>query len=466
MSDILKNENNDIEVIEEDFIENEEVTDEDFCDKEELIENKTEYRPAKIESERIENFYKERKEGNKKLGVTVLSCLVAFAAGVCGGVVGSMAMYTSLTEQIKPQTTIQQNTINLTEMDDYYSVSKIVSNVMPSVVAITNYSTQTIQYMFDVGEYEMESAGSGVIIGKNDKELLIVTNYHVIENSNELYVNFSTEDTQDINPLDSSQNKTGVIANVKGTDYESDIAIISIRLSDIDSETLSQLAIATFGDSTKLDVGDEVIAIGNACGYGQSVTTGVVSALNKSIDVDGTMYENLIQTDAAINPGNSGGALFNKEGKLIGINSAKMAANGVEGMGYAISISSITDILDELSALETKEKVKEENRGYLGISGYDVDEFSAQRYNLPQGVYIADISRQSSLNDSDVKVGDIITKFDGKEINTMVELQGMLAYYSAGEKVILTIQRSDNGEYIEKEIQVKLGGNQILNDLE
>lgn len=414
----------------------------------------------------------ERKEAkvkeSKKIKLPLLLCLVGFSCGICGSIIGSTLTYNTLSTKLDAELneiTIQKNIVNLVENEETYKLSDIVSKTMPSVVAITNYSTQTLQYMFNYQQVEVQSAGSGVIIGQKDNELLIVTNYHVVEGSNELYVNFSTDNTENISVIDADENKTGVIANIKGADPDCDIAIISIKLADIDKNTLSQIAIANIGNSELLNVGDDVIAIGNACGYGQSVTTGIVSALNKSITVDNTIYNNLIQTDAAINPGNSGGALFNSKGELIGINSAKMAASGVEGMGYSISISSITDILDELSSLETKEKVAENERGYLGISGLDVDTTVSKSYNMPQGVYVSEISSQSELINSELKCGDIITRLEKQKVTSMTELQKMLTYYSKGEIVTLTIYRANDGEYIEKEIQVKLSSKEALNAL-
>ena len=332
-------------------------------------------------------------------------------------------------------------------------VSNIVENVMPSVVSITNMSIQQVQNFFGgVSQYNSESAGTGIIISQTDSELLMVTNYHVIEGSETLTVTFCDGNS--------------VEADVKGTDSEHDIAVIAVALDSISSETKSAIAVATIGDSTQLKVGEPAIAIGNALGYGQSVTTGVISALGVSSNVvssgQTTTTEeegiSLIQTDAAINPGNSGGALVNANGEVVGINSSKIAGSTVEGMGYAIPISDVSDIIDNLMNQETKHKVAEEEKGYLGIIGYDVTSESAQRYHMPTGVYVDEVVENGGADKAGITRGNIITGLNGTRVESMTALQKELEYYAIGETVKVTIEiPQNNGEYQEETVEVKLG---------
>ena len=321
-------------------------------------------------------------------------------------------------------------------------VTKIVNNVMPSVVSITNMSVQQVQSFFGgTQEQQSESAGSGIIIGQNDSELLIVTNNHVVENSDTLTVSFIDNES--------------VEANIKGTDASKDLAVVAVKLSDIKDSTMEEIKVATLGDSDSLQVGEPAIAIGNALGYGQSVTTGVISATNRQLE---GYSSNLIQTDAAINPGNSGGALLNNKGEVIGINSAKIAQDSVEGIGYAIPISSASDTITDLMNQETKTKVAEAERGQIGIQGVDVTEDSAQMYYIPTGVYISEVVSGGGADKAGLTKGSVITGLNGTTIDSMSTLQEQLQYYKAGEKVTLTVQIPGNsGKYTEKQIEVTLG---------
>lgn len=322
-------------------------------------------------------------------------------------------------------------------------VSAIVEKAMPSVVAIHGKSTVQSYTFFGPQSYEAQSSGSGIIIGENDSELLVVTNNHVIEGIEELSVTFNDEST--------------VSANVKGGDSESDIAIIAINKSDISSETMNAISIATIGDSDSLKVGQGVIAIGNALGYGQSVTVGCVSALDREISVDNQTTRNLLQTDAAINPGNSGGALLNMKGEVIGINSAKYSSTEVEGMGYAIPISKVQDIIQNLSNKTTRSVVEEDKQGTIGIQGQNIDENMSKAYDIPKGIYVYKILSNGAAAKSELQEKDIITKFDGQSVRTMAELKEMLTYYASGDTVELTVERLNGSQYEEKTISITLG---------
>lgn len=320
-------------------------------------------------------------------------------------------------------------------------ISTIVENAMPSIVSITNMSVQKVQSFF--GSYQevpSESAGSGIIIGQNDSELLVVTNNHVVENSETLTVTFCNDES--------------VEAAVKGTDSARDLAVVAVPLDSIPDDTMNQIKTAVIGDSDSLKVGEPAIAIGNALGYGQSVTTGIISAKERTIDgYDG----DYIQTDAAINPGNSGGALLNINGELIGINSAKISDSTVEGMGFAIPISDVSDIIENLMNKETRTKVDEDEQGYLGIEGYDVNETGAQMYNMPTGVYIAEVTEGGAAEKAGLSKGTIITAFDGSSVSSMDSLKGQMAYYKAGETITITVQvPENNGEYTESKVEVTL----------
>ena len=323
-------------------------------------------------------------------------------------------------------------------------VSDIVENTLPSIVSITNMSVQEVQNFFGgISQQESESAGSGIIISQNDSELLVVTNNHVVEGSDTLTVTFNDGNS--------------VEAQIKGTDSARDLAVVAVPLDKISDDTMNAIKVATLGDSDSLKVGEPAIAIGNALGYGQSVTTGIVSATGRTIDGFDGEY---IQTDAAINPGNSGGALLNANGEVIGINSAKINSSAVEGMGFAIPISDASDVIQNLMNKETRSKVSDEERGYLGIKGYDVSEEGAQMYNVPTGVYVKEVMSGGGAEKAGLTKGSIITGFEGSSISGMSSLQEQLQYYKAGEEVTLTVQIPDkNGEYTEKDIKVTLGKN-------
>ena len=297
-------------------------------------------------------------------------------------------------------------------------VSDIVENTLPSIVSITNMSVQEVQNFFGgISQQESESAGSGIIISQNDSELLVVTNNHVVEGSATLTVTFNDGNS--------------VEAQIKGTDSARDLAVVAVPLDKISDDTMNAIKVATLGDSDSLKVGEPAIAIGNALGYGQSVTTGIVSATGRTIDGFDGEY---IQTDAAINPGNSGGALLNANGEVIGINSAKINSSAVEGMGFAIPISDASDVIQNLMNKETRSKVSDEERGYLGIKGYDVSEEGAQMYNMPTGVYVKEVMSGGGAEKAGLTKGSIITGFEGSSISGMSSLQEQLQYYKAGNK--------------------------------
>ena len=324
-------------------------------------------------------------------------------------------------------------------------VSDIVNSAMPSVVAITNMSVQEVQsYFGGTQQQESTSCGSGIIIGKNDSELLIVTNNHVVEGAETLTVSFA--------------NETSVEASIKGTDSSKDLAVVAVPLDSIDDDTMNAISIITLGDSDKLQVGEPVIAIGNALGYGQSVTTGIVSALDRNLDMEG-FDSKLIQTDAAINPGNSGGALLNANGELIGINTAKVNANAVEGMGYAIPISDATSVIENLMNRETRTKVDESEQGFLGIEGYDVTSEKAEMYSIPTGVFVRSVEDGSAADKAGITAECIITKFDGITIDSMSTLQSQMQYFKAGDKVevVIEVPNKSGTKYEEKTVTVTLG---------
>ncbi|MCP1108682.1 S1C family serine protease [Ohessyouella blattaphilus] len=323
-------------------------------------------------------------------------------------------------------------------------ISEIAKNVMPSVVSITNMSvSQVMDFFGGVRERESESAGSGIIISENDDELLIVTNNHVVEGNTTLTVSFIDEES--------------VEASVKGTDSTKDLAVIAVKKDDVKASTKEEIKVATIGDSTKLQVGEPVVAIGNALGYGQSVTTGIVSATNRKLDMEGFDSE-LIQTDAAINPGNSGGALLNIKGELIGINTVKANDVAVEGMGYAIPISDASEVITTLMNKETREVVPEDERGSVGVSGVDVTAENAKLYNIPQGVYVSEVVKGSGAAKADIKKGSVITAIDGTSVGNYQALSEELQYYRVGDKVTLTVQVPDeDGSYSESEVEVTLG---------
>ena len=381
----------------------------------------------------------------------VVSSAVFLATNVVGGRLlglrNSDGTTTTSSDKISNGTALSTSSSVVTS-----DVSDVVDKVMPSIVSITSMSVQEVQSFFG-GTYEQtsEGAGTGIIIGKNDTELLIVTNNHVVEGSDTLTVTFNDQ--------------SSVEANIKGTDAAYDVAVIAVALDQISDDTMDAISVATLGDSTNLKIGEPAIAIGNALGYGQSVTTGVISALGRSVSTTDTQTgetqesgAKLIQTDAAINPGNSGGALVNVNGEVIGINSAKLTGESVEGIGYAIPISDVSDLIQNLMNQETKTKVPENERGLLGITGMSVSDAFSQQIDVPAGVYVMEVSSGSGADKAGMTKGSIITAINGSSIDSMEALQEQLQYYAKGETVSLTILvPQSNGEYDEQTLEVTLG---------
>lgn len=393
---------------------------------------------------------RDRKPRKSRKWFTCIAMAVVF--GLVAGVVFQVSNRLINGVLGEPETNKVVNTTPISTTSDVKvlsDVSEVAKNVMPSVVSITSLTVQEVQsYFFGSGyTQEYESSGSGIIIGQNDDELLIVTNNHVVEDSSALTVTFS--------------NDTSVEAQIKGTDADSDLAIVAVPLSSIEDDTMDAIKIANLGDSDALVVGEPTIAIGNALGYGQSVTNGIVSALDRTIEGFDTK---LIQTNAAINPGNSGGALLNAAGEVIGINTVKVNADAVEGMGYAIPISDVEEILSELMSKETRTKVDEKEQGTIGIQGVSVDENASQMYGMPEGVQVREIIKGGAAEKAEIPKGCIITEFDGTSIGSMDDLLGVLEYYKAGETVEITVEiYNSNGEYVEKTYELTLGEQSDLN---
>lgn len=395
---------------------------------------------------------KKPKKSGKFLKTMAVACCFGFVAGgmmfgvneVGSRLVnnGSSKVTTVNKTTTVPVTTTSSNVTGTVVTD----VSKVVENSMPSIVAITSKQIVDTGYSFWFGEdssYTQEGAGSGIIVGKSDTELLIVTNNHVVADSDELSVQF----------IDGKS----VTAYIKGTDPSHDLAVISIPLDKIEADTLGKIKVATLGDSDSITLGEPTIAIGNALGNGQSVTTGVVSAINRDVEVDNKTTLTLLQTDAAINPGNSGGALLNINGEVIGINAAKYSSSSVEGMGFAIPISSAKEIINTLMNKETRMKVDEDERGYIGINGQDVDSTASQVYGIPEGVYVFSTTEGGAADKAGFKKGYVITAIDGENVSKIDELKEKLEYYKTGEEVELTVQVPTSGtEYKEEKIKVKL----------
>lgn len=390
----------------------------------------------------------------KKTGIA-LFCAGALTAGSIFGLTGFASQ--DNTEQggrVGTYSLVSTSGVDEAEVDDgegTATVEDVAAAVMPAVVSITNRSVTEVQDIFSrlyggrggTYEYESESAGSGIIIGENDTELLICTNYHVIENADEITVGFVDDSIYS--------------AELKGGDQSNDLAVVAVNLDDLSDDTLSQIKIAQIGSSDDLAIGQQVVAIGNALGYGQSVTTGIISALNRTIQLD-TYTAEMIQTDAAINPGNSGGALLDMNGRVIGINSAKAAETGVEGMGYAIPISNAEPILEDLMNRETRTEVVDESESaFIGITGEAVSEEMASLYGIPEGIYVTEVSEDSPAQDAGIQRGDVITKFEGSSVTTMDQLRDQLQYYAAGETVTITISQAHDGVYEEQDVEVTLG---------
>ena len=347
------------------------------------------------------------------------------------------------------------------------TVAAVAQASMPSVVAITTVSVQEIPSFFGYSsrQYKSASTGSGIIVGDNGDELLIATNNHVVDGATTLSVCFIGDDvanaeTETVNAGDNGDLNVedAVSAKIKGTDADNDLAVVAVKKSDIPEDTLNQIKIAQIGSSDDLAVGQQVVAIGNALGYGQSVTSGWISALNRTISTDdGTNSTGLIQTDAAINPGNSGGALLNMKGELIGINSAKYADSAVEGMGYAIPISRAKPILEELMNRETREKVDSSKKGYLGVGLANLTTEAIEMYNMPTGAFVRNVEDDSPAQEAGICKGDIIVKFDGQKVSDGDDLLDKLQYYKSGEKIEAVIARATNGEYEENTVELTLG---------
>lgn len=344
-------------------------------------------------------------------------------------------------ENVETDQSILQTTDTLTAV--VTDVTDVVEEVMPSVVSINNYYTESGDFYGQTYSEEAQASGSGIIVGENDTELLVVTNYHVVADANTLEVQFIDGET--------------VEAQIKGTDSDVDLAIIAIPLDSLLDSTKESIAIAQLGDSDSLKVGEPAIAIGNALGYGQSVTTGVISAVNRELTVE-DVTNTLIQTDAAINPGNSGGALLNVKGEVIGINSNKIGGDVIEGMGYAIPISEAIPIIEDLMTRETKVKVAEENRGYLGISGVDVTADVSEVYGIPEGISVQKVYEGTAAANAGLMKGDIITEFDGTTVRSMEELVTMLEYYAQGDTVKVVIMQLGDDGYESKTVELTLGG--------
>ena len=402
---------------------------------------------------------KKKKGGFKK----VLACA---GLGICFGVCAGLSFYAvdmltggnTQTEQtvaavdtVEPEAETETaaaevktvSTVSESAASGVYDISDVVDKVMPSMVSIVNTYTESISYFGQSFSQEENASGSGIIVGQNEEELLIVTNYHVIQGADSLAVSFVDDSV--------------ATAQVKGTDASMDLAVIAIPLEDLEESTMSNIAVAQLGDSDSLKLGEPAIAIGNALGYGQSVTTGVISALDREIAVSDTSSGTFIQTNAAINPGNSGGALLNIKGEVIGINSNKIGGSSIEGMGYAIPISSAKPIIEDLMNRETKTKVGEENMGYLGITGVTVTTDVASVYGMPEGVYVTQVYRGTGAEQAGITKGSIITQLDGISISSMDELKESLQYYAVGDTVEVTLMQSGMGGYEETTVSVTLG---------
>lgn len=386
---------------------------------------------------------KEKKKMPKLIKVISLALVFGIVASVAfqaTNLVADRFLGTTENREVKSvdNTKISQSTGETAKSD----IASIAEEVMPSVVSITNLSVQQVQSFFGgIQEQESKSVGSGIIISQNDSELLIITNNHVVEGNETLTVSFVDEES--------------VEAQVKGTDAAKDLAVIAVQTKEIKDTTMEQIKVAALGNSDQLQVGESVIAIGNALGYGQSVTSGIVSATGRELD---GIDEKLIQTDAAINPGNSGGALLNANGEVVGINTAKVATDTVEGMGYAIPISSVSDIIENLMNQETKTKVSEAEQGQLGIQGVDVTADSSEMYNMPTGVYVSEVIAGGGAKKAGITKGSVITGINGTSIDGMQALKEQLQYYRAGETVKITVATPEkNGEYAKSDVEVTLG---------
>ena len=397
---------------------------------------------------------KRKHKRSMNLYAKVICCAILFGAISGGMVLGSFMIGKNAVKTTASSTTLETNAAKLSTSSgskngsssssgDTYTVAQIAEQCKSSVVAITNQSVQEVQTMFGTMQQQSTGSGSGVIIGKNDTELLIATNNHVVSGAESLTVCFNDD-------------KDAVFdAKIKGTDADNDLAVIAIKLSDISEDVLNSISVATLGDSTQMEVGDQVVAIGNALGFGQSVTSGVISALDREVTIDDTTAT-LMQTDAAINPGNSGGALFNMKGEVIGINSAKYASDQVEGMGFAIPMAKAQGIIENLMNQETRDKLTSDY-GFLNITGQDVSSDVAEMYGIPEGVYVSGTTDGGAAANAGIQKGDIITKLGNTTITSISQLKEELQYYKAGETVEITLQRNtDSKGYQEQTVKVTL----------
>ena len=429
---------------------------------------------AAEEKHSSEKKAKNKKKGGWKKGVAVAAAVVIGVGAVgTGGYYGAQSLKTSMRNWISQEVASQQSsqtakTATLSQSDSsstttttgstgatLLDVSDVVKNIKPSVVAVTNELLYTANYFGRTASQTSPASGSGVIIGENDEELLIVTNYHVVSgeessSSNQMYT--VTSENISVQFIDGTSADT----TLKGTDEAADLAVLAVKKSDLSDDTMSQIKIATIGDSSALSEGEGVIAIGNALGYGLSVTVGYVSALDRELTVNDNT-NTYIQTDAAINPGNSGGGLFNTAGELIGINDAKTVDTNVEGMGYAIPISNVSDIITNLMNEEPRTQVSDDEKGYLGISGQDIDASMSKVYGMPEGVLVAYVQEGSAAEQAGLQKHDIICAIDGNEVSSFEKLREEIGYYAAGEQAELTVERLENGQYTEKKITVTFG---------
>lgn len=402
---------------------------------------------------------RQNRMNKKRFGYRLL-----LTGGIVTGMLGSMYMNhgqtvnaaSSQTGTVKEVQLLSKKDSGGTENKGSLDVSDIVKATMPSVVSITTKTVQEVQDYFGMYSFggsstlqqEVEGSGSGIIIGQSGEELLMVTNNHVVENADTVTITFADDKSYE--------------AQVKGTDSDSDLAVVSVKLDDISDDTKKQISVATVGDSDEIEVGEQVLAIGNALGYGQSVTTGIVSAKNRTLSKSNSTEDTddgnvkLIQTDAAINPGNSGGPLLNMDGEVIGINSVKMASSGIEGMGYAIAISDVKDRLTGLMNETTREKADTKEQGTLGIRGETVFNDAIQMYGIPEGVFVSEVTDGAAAENGGIQKNDIITEFDGKKIKSIRDLKNVLEYYKTGESVDITLKRFGAGEYSEVNVTVTL----------
>ncbi len=397
---------------------------------------------------------KKKQSGGKVKKVFLFICSAIMFGLIAGGVMfGVNALGSKLLGDEKGNAVTEVDTVATAEKTGIETpannVADVAEAVMPSIVAITNTSVQTVRSWFQSYEQEVSGSGSGIIIGQTDKEILIATNNHVVEGASELTVAFFDE--------------TAVEATVKGADASTDLAVIVVKTADMSPDTLAAIKIAALGSSDNLRAGEPAIAIGNALGYGQSVTVGYISAVNREVDVEDTNMT-LLQTDAAINPGNSGGALLNANGEVIGINTVKFVDSTVEGMGYAIPISTAIPIINDLM---NQEVIAESEQGYLGIQGNDITDEYAQGFNMPKGVYVVKIIEGSPADGSGLKAGDIITKFANRDVASMEVLQNILSNKKAGEEIEMVVQRNtEKGDYEEVTLTVVLGAKKDMPEQE